>query len=377
MGMKNSRMPAHLQSNRDQIAADLAKLGLSEGGSVALAEESAGGEEGLTETGLSDEADPGLGEGTLTQTVDRFGKLQEETTEEDHPGEAPADSSRELPDEAPKENPKGLEKREVDARDAQRAMSRTQVKLDATEKRIDEKFKSLSEMIARLTKLQGTVGQIPEDFPLASDETMATWKKDYVEALSVINTQIAPVYRLLSTLQEQVNQLVSVQTETYTKARAAETLDVVYAQIPQPLAKRIAESQEFFDWYQDQPVDMQPIIKRAIEATDTVDPKTTLKIYRDFSRDTGIQIPGLDETPAAPIARPRMDTHPSLRGGGPRVRVRTPIRANDTTAPLSIQELNNYQALLAQASEPEKAILRKRMALTSITLNGENPQSLK
>ena len=371
MTLRQSRTPAHLQANTERLSAGLEALGLQ-----ADPEAMQGGERpGAEQDGLH--TDPIPGDLEAVATVDPFRALGEE---ERVPGTSEDLSASQDGDLETGEGggPSGLTKRELDARDAQRRMSKVQVKLDKTVEAIESMMSALGErqagieaMLQRLSTMRTTTGEIPDDITPASDEVMAVWKKDYDEALSVIDYRVAPLYASLSKCEARIEELVGAIEQSRRVSKVQEIETEVYSKIPKATLKRIVESDVFVHWFQDQSPEYQAVIRNAVEKTTMVHPKTTLKVFRDFSSDTGIQIPGLTAQQAQQLETVQMDTAPQPRGGVQPVRQRQAPANVLANTPLSNTELMDLKNTMARSTEAEKAILRQRLALTQINVNGD------
>lgn len=370
MSLRQSRTPAHLQANREKLNADLLALGFQQ-----TPDGERGGEQVDDQPGL--QLNPDAGTVDSVATVDPFRKLGDETQTQEVPGESPAPLDDGLGTGEEGEL-KGMAKREQDARDAQRAMSKVQLKLDKTMEQINsmmsdlgERQARLEESIQRLSTMRATTGEVPADLTPASDEVMDTWKNDYAEALSVIDARVAPLYASVSRFEARMSELVGMFEQARRATREQEIESEVYSKIPKATLKRVVESEVFVKWFQEQSPEYQTVIRNAVEKTTTVHPKTTLKVFRDFSSDTGIQIPGLNQ-PAQHQPQPEsMDTTPLPRGGVLTARMRQAPANNLANTPLSPSELMNLKNTMATSTEAEKAILRQRLSLTQININGD------
>lgn len=381
MGIKESRIPAALQANRDRLE----EMGVKLDSDGRVSDDAfQGGESSAAPSVIPDAGDPLTGPGKVTKTVTVFGKLDEEPTEDAPEFPAVPEDDSTVP---PAEPLTGLAKREADAREAQRQMSKTQEKLNETEARIatmktglEQQFALLSEQIERLSALQVSVGDVPADLNPAADDVVARWQKDYDEALSVIDARVAPLYRIVKGLESAIQGLIKFQGQTIADARSASTMNAIYEAIPEETARRVANSQEFREWYlsQEDP-EYKATIRKAVEDTSNCHPKTFLRVFQDFSRETGIDI-GLKARPAVEQRQtppPPVDTYPSLRAGGAPSRGVRISQAPDATVPLSVEELAQFHTNIARGTEEEKALLRKRMAITQIQIDGQRGQSLR
>ena len=118
MSLRQSRTPAHLQANQEKLNAGLAALGFQ-----TTPEGERGGEQIDDQSGL--QLNPDAGTVDSVATVDPFRKLGDESETQEEPGGTPAPLDDGLGTGEEGEL-KGMAKREQDARDAQRAMSKVQ-----------------------------------------------------------------------------------------------------------------------------------------------------------------------------------------------------------------------------------------------------------
>ena len=369
MGMNASRMPAHLQANRENMTESLKALGIEDAAAMQ------GGEVQVLGQVDDSEIVPEFEAGTVAKTVDVFGKLNTDDSGTETPGEVPGTPQPEAGEG--NEPLTGLAKREADARAAQSEMSKTQTKLLAMEKRLEGMFHQIGDRIEQLQALQVSVGDVPSNLKPASEEVMAKWEDQYDEALSVIDARVAPLYRAIKGLELAFNSYVDTQKKHLAETRATEVRAAVFSILPEVTAKRVVGSQEFLAWYKQQDPAFRETIRQVVEETDSVHPDTFRKVFRDFSRDTGIDI-GLDRpAPQGVQESAPTDTYPSVRSAASPSRTKTPGRAPDETTPLTVDEMLNYQTLMVNADPRQRAILAKRAAITQLSLDGSVGQSLK
>ena len=296
--------------------------------------------------------------------------LQQETPTplQEEPVEVPpVETTAELTQET-QEPLKGEAKREHDARQAQREMSKTQLKLDKTVAEITRRQSELDEQLRKLTALQSTTGFYPESLNPADAATVAQYREDYGEAVGVMEAIVAPVYNVLSQLREQINGVVRQQGEYFGKLKEDEVLGAVYSQIPKDRVQQISESPEFVQWLASKPNSKRTLYVDVLNNTTRYSSEDALDIFAEYAKDTGINIMGSKPKPQAPA----MDRAPVLKSGSalPPAAPVQPI-ANDPNRPLSVSEFNNFSALLdAARTNEQKDILMKR--LHSTPMNSKN-----
>lgn len=373
MALRQSRTPSHLQANQDKVNVGLQTLGLQpDPGAMQGGDRPTDDQDGLP-------LNPEPGTLETVATVDPFKKLGDGPDDLETPEDLSASQDDGLGTGEEGEL-HGPAKREADARAAQREMSKTQVKLDKTVKQIETMMSDLGdrqgrleETIQRLSTMRAATGEVPADITPASDEVMEVWKQDYGEALSVIDARVAPLYAEVSKFGARIDELAGMLERIRLTSKTQEIETEVYSKIPKATLKRVVESDAFVTWFKDQSPEYQVVIRNAVEKTTTVHPKTTLKVFRDFSADTGIQIPNLSVRPTQQVDPDPMDTTPQLRGGVQlnRQRQLQPPANPQANTPLSAAELMNLKNALATGTESEKAILRQRLSLTQINVNGD------
>ena len=288
--------------------------------------------------------------------------LQEDTIEV-----PPVEPTAELPKEVLPEPLKGEEKREHDARQAQREMSKTQLKLDKTVSEITKRQAELDEQLRKLTALQETSGFYPADLNPADAETVANYRQEYGEAVSVMEAIVAPVYKYLSQMREQINGVVKQQGEYFGKLKEEEVLGAVYSKIPKAKVQQISESPEFIQWLSNKPNSKRTLYVDVLNNTTKYSSEDALDIFAEYSKDTGIDLGmvGSKPKPQPPV----MDRAPVLKSGSALPPAVAPVQqpTNDPNRPLSVSEFNNFSALLAEAKTNEqKDILMKRLHATPI-----------
>jgi len=284
-----------------------------------------------------------------------------EETEEVPPVQEAAEPTQEAPEPL-----KGEAKREHDARQAQRELSKTQLKLDKTVAEITRRQSELDEQLRKLTALQSTTGFYPENLNPADAATVAQYREEYGEAVGVMEAIVAPVYQVLSQLREQINGVVKQQGEYFGKLKEDEVLGAVYSKIPKERVQQISESNDFIAWLSSKPNSKRTLYVDVLNNTTKYSSEDALDIFAEYAKDTGTDIMN-GSKPKPQI--PAMDSAPMLKKGSdfPSVAPVQQQPANDVNRPLSVSEFNNFSALLEGArTNEQKDILIKRLNLTSI-----------
>ena len=279
----------------------------------------------------------------------------------------------EEPVQEPKEEQlKGEAKREHDAREAQRQMSKTQLKLDKTVSEINRRQAELDEKLQKLSALQATTGIFPTDLNPADAETVKQYREEYGEAVSVMEAIVAPAFNAIAQVREQLNGIVQQWGEQTSRQKEEAVLGAVYSKIPKERVAQITESDEFIGWLSDKPQSKRNLYVDILNNTSRYSSEEALDIFSEFSKDSGIELGlGGKHHPAAKHQAP-MDKAPTLRTGNslPPVTPHAQPIANDPNRPLTLDELSNFSELLSSARGEQKDILLKRLNATNINIDG-------
>lgn len=372
--MKNSRTPrisANDQANLDRLESLGAKVDPITG-AISLDENVF---QGSVPSG--EELDPEMIGSTAqvvstSQTVSAFDRL-DEGVETDLPTDEVADEVPPAP-AVPEKKPEGLEKREADAREAQRQMSKTKLDLEKTMAAVNRRFEDLDAQIQKYAALQATVGATPPDLNPADAAVLSDWRENQPEAVSVMEAIAAPLYQAISQLREQLNAVVNRQGEFFSKLKEEEVFGKIYSKIPENKVKQISESPEFIQWLSDLPPAIRRTYINILNETSAYTSEDALAIFKSFSRDTGVDV-GLESggNNQPHHQPPPMDRAPSLRSGGALPEA-APVRrpaAPGELPPLSMEEAANFGQLMRDSQTPgERDILNKRLALTQLSFDG-------
>jgi hypothetical protein len=313
-----------------------------------------------------------------------------EIEEEEIPAVPPVPIEPESTESLPPKKPEGEEKRLQDTREAQQKLSKLDKKIQDKEAALNKlsdditrKQSALEDQINKLAALQATSGGIyPEHLDPADAETVANFRKEYPEAVSVMEAVVAPVYDALSKLSERVNGLLQQWGEQVSKQRETEILEGVYQKIPKERVDQIVKSDDFGEWLAGKPerkrllyIDiLNNTTKGGYTSADALD------VFDEFSKDTGVKLITNGKAPRRET--PPMDETPRLRTGSalPTAAPPAPARPNPSNelAPLSLQEAANFKYLLEEAPTLEaRNILLQRLSLTQLSGDAtKRPQSV-
>jgi uncharacterized protein YeeX (DUF496 family) len=320
-----------------------------------------------------------------TVTVDPFAPIESDEEPQDHPEPEPEPVEPEPEPEpaSPKLEPRkpgeqteeGLRKREEDARAAQREMSKTQAKLDRTLQDVNQKVQEVNRKIEQLASLQTTAVRVPEGMNPADAQMIAEFREDNELPMRVFDAMVAPLYAQQNTLTERLNAALQQVNDFISDQRNDQVLGQVYKQIPKDRVKEITDSPEFIGWLASLPRSVAGLYADILNKTSQYSPEEALKVFQDYSRDTGYDL-GLKRAQApAPKPAPAMDRAPALRSGSalpePAPNPSTQRQPAQVT-PLTTDEAANYDSLLRQARTPqERDVLNKRLQLwTDLTFRG-------
>lgn len=268
------------------------------------------------------------------------------------------------------QTPEGLAKREKDAREAQAAYSKAQVKLDRTMMTVEQKMSDLTQKIDQLAALQASTGGIPPDLDPADAATLAAYRENDPDAVRVMEAIVAPVYAQVSSLQDRISSVVNQVGDFMNKARQEQVLGKVYARIPKEKVDQITDSPEFLQWLSETPEPLKSGYIEIFNSTAKYSSDAALRALRDFGRDSGIDL-GLDNKPSAPARPgPQMPTTPALRSGSALPPPAPPHPRTPTEAtPLSPEERATWAADFANArTDAERDFLKARLAATQFAL---------
>jgi hypothetical protein len=254
-------------------------------------------------------------EGELPAPVkDPFDRLEDDDLNpEPLPGDLPAEDEGDATgDTDPKA--KGLEKREADAREAQRQLGKMEARLKAENLALDQKLADIDQKLQQMAALQATVGVLPDDLDPASAEVLADWKENQTEAVQVMQAIVAPLYKMVSSLREQTQGITQRLGEYFAKTRREEVEKGIYAVVPKAKVDALMQDPTFLDWMGARPPVKRRMYVDVLQNTSNYTPEDALEILREFSRDANVDL-GLNGG-TAPAAPRRMPTSPSLRSGG-------------------------------------------------------------
>lgn len=257
---------------------------------------------------------------------------------------------------------KGLEKREADAREAQRVLSHERNKLADVEKRIEQKVDSLK---ALLTQAEVTEKTLKASGPLSTVEEPAFLGELSSEAPE-LHGVIAPLYATVNNLVAQVkviqealnNQISSVRGQV-AEARTKDIFEQLTERYPD--WHDIVNSEPFEEWVKALPKSIRGAYESVLVGTDAYEFEDANAILAHYHRDNGgaVQAPTLKvNTPARQAPDSILDTVPLPAGrnsSGKSVDIRL--------TPLTEQEFRSWQYLFAKASPEERVILKNRREL--------------
>ena len=384
-GSKTPRLSSQDQDNLDRLAS----LGLDVDPATGAIMDK-GAFQGAFQGGqdLNKEPDDHFGpmvESTsTTQTVSSFDKTEEEPVD----GVLPAPAAEPVPEphkvKDGEQTPEGLAKREADARKAQQELSKTQLKLEKTlgevnkrfgdlDDQVNKRFGDLDDQINKLAALQATMGSVPSDLNPADAETVSQYRRDYPEAVGVMESIVAPFCTQLSQVREQLNAVVRQQGEFFTKVKEEEVFGGVYSQIPKERVQQITDSPAFIEWLSDQSSAIRKLYVGILNETSRYSSEDALGVFKHFSKDTGTDVGLNGSHPHAHHAPPQMDRAPALRSGSALPPVpdsrRTTVTNEET--PLAKDELLNFGQLMREASPEQRETLNKRLRLTQVEFDGD------
>jgi hypothetical protein len=322
---------------------------------------------------------------SVERTVN-YDPLGDEADDHGLPGDPnPADDGRQS-DHQQDPEPKGLDKRIQDSKDAQRSFSRAKAEAEALIEKVEKRQRFLDEQIQKLATLQATRGSIPTDLTPASDEEVAEFRKDYEPYLRVIHAAIAPIYSLVSELRERVDTLVRINGDNLAKEREDQVFGAIYKAIPKADLEKVLSSQGFLDWHRSLPPTIRNAYKDILENTSAYTAEDAFDVLKRYSYDTGVKVLKQSGERSTRRETPEMDSAPSLRSGGALPEAARSQRQQPNDAqPLSRAEQMSFTQLLqghdveltdgsviyGARTEEEKAILRKRLTRTPMNFDGD------
>jgi hypothetical protein len=291
--------------------------------------------------------------------------------------------------EDPAPAPKGVDKRIQDAKEAQRGLSKAQVKLDAMHANLEQKIILLDSKMKELKDLRKSLDQVASDFSPADAETVRLYKEADEDAFRVMQSVVAPALRAVAELSDRLNRLETQNADS----RADRIFQEIYRSIPKERIDELSVDPAFRGWLDALPKKIQSTYKSILSSTEDLDsPADALAVFSHFTRDTGI--PTLVNGKAPKRDRLPVDTVPALRTGSSlpsapaRQATRQTQKPDSESKPLSIEERSNFKKLIqgidVQASngailkgaktQQEKDELLSRLNATPISVNGSIPQ---
>jgi hypothetical protein len=319
---------------------------------------------------------------TFTQDVSPLDRIQAEESESDLPPESGAEPEPEPSQEPEPERLKGEAKREADARKAQSEFHKTQTKLEKTLLAAEGRIAELQEYIDKAETVRAIgSGTVPPDLNPADAELMASYREEYPEAIQVMEAIVAPYAAMIGQLKEQITGLNQSIGTFFAKQKNTAVEDAIYEKIPKATIQRLNNDPAFIDWIASKPKDEKDSVIKwlSIPPSSLQDPRTIIKIYQDFARETGASL----GTTAAPARReqPEMDRTPNLGspntlpGGEPQ---RRPSPENQIV-PFSAAELAQpgfLREVLSEGTTADRDIARKRLALSGLAFDGVQAQTM-
>jgi len=316
---------------------------------------------------------------STTQTIMPLEQDDEYLDDEALPEETSAEQSQDTTPKV-KQTEEGLEKREADARKAQAEMSKTQVKLEKTLGEVNKRFSDLEIQIQKLLALQTAVGSLPTALSPADEETVAQYRADFPEPVSVMEALVAPLHAAVVQLQNKLDTVLERESQKEGDKIFAE----IYSKIPKSKVETVTGSDEFRDWLDTLTPATQRLYASILQDTVNYTPQDAIGIFKHYSRDTGCNL-GLEDGNKASSNKtpqtPRMDAAPVIKPGSP-LPVTHRTQQNEVSlenTPLSMQELTSFASLIQKAAtENEREILRKRLnlSLSGIEIDGTRPTGL-
>lgn len=284
----------------------------------------------------------------------------------------------------------GEPKRAYDARDAQRRMSKAQVKLDAMHANLEQKLLLVDSKLKELKDLRKSLDQVAADFSPADAETVKLYREADEDAFRVMQSVVAPALKAVAELSDRLNQMEAQNANS----RADRIFQEIYQAIPKERVEELTKGPQFLGWVNTLPKRLRltyvDILNNTSELESAAD---ALAVFSHFTRDTGI--PTLVNGKAPKRERPPVDTVPSLRTGSslppavPRQLAHQPQKTNGEPKPLSIAERSNFKKLIqgidvqsevdgtilrGAKTQQEKDELLARLNVTPISVNGSMPQ---
>ena len=293
----------------------------------------------------------------------------------------------EVPPAEPQDKPvSGLEKRELDARNAQVSMERARGALRQV-------LEEANAAINRLTELRNGVELKIPDMNPAQPEEIEEFRRVYPTEYGVMESLVKPVYEMVQQIHAQLLGLVDSMADTEMRKASRTSISAVEYFVPN--AKKIAMSEGFKAWVYSLPKATQSLYIDIVNNTPKYVPGDVLMMFANFAGATEEDVfavewrPG-DElsfdveasAPATGAANTRQDrgrqaprTLDRGRGGssGGAMPQRPRPQAHgqgqpEKLLPLSTDEMANFRVLMGNAkSAEERAILSKRLALTNPT----------
>ena len=193
-------------------------------------------------------------------------------------------------------------------------MSKTEARLKVLEASLNQKAEALDEQIQRLASLQATVGALPADLNPADAATLADWRENQTEAVSVMEALIAPYHTALGQIREQVNGLVRQMGEFFSKSKADEVFGQLYSRVPKAKLDSLEHEPVFLDFLSRKPNRKRALYVDMMQNTSRYTPDDVLDMLGEFCLATGFDL-GLKQPGAGPAQRPAMDSAPRLRSG--------------------------------------------------------------
>jgi hypothetical protein len=330
-----------------------------------------------------DGSDTGFGSTLLQTEHEAVVSPLEQDRLESESGDLPSDEAVPDPEiEAQPEKSKGLDKREADARKAQSEMMKTKNSLDKTKLEVEARIAEFQDLVqqAEVLKVTGSAF-VPPDLNPADEATISEYRRDFPEAVGVMEALVAPVYAALGQIREQVNATAQRLGEHFAKQRSEAVQAEIYKVIPAPRLEQIKSSPEFLDWLTNLPKKKQNYIFAAMDGpASTLDPNDVLEVLKDFSRATGQDI-GINAPAPAPQRRdrPAMDTAP-VTGTGSALPEAPRAARNNQLRPFTTEEMLQPGFLktgLSEGSPQEREIFRKRLELSQqLNFDGRSASQL-
>lgn len=278
---------------------------------------------------------------------------------------------------------KGLEKREQDAREAQRRM-------ESARGALKEILEEANEAIARLATLRNGVElRIPEMNP-ATQEEVEEYRRLYPTEHAVMESLVKPLYEALQQVHAHVLSLVDSMADSARAKASRSSISAVQHYVPS--AKQIVASEGFRTWIQGLPGAIGRLYIDVVNRTPNYEPGDILKMFKDYEDATGVAVFANDWIPGDELGfqggvqqqsavRPNQGPRKLDRGRGGYSGGAMPQRPRqgqgqarpDALTPLSPEEMANFRSLMANAKTPaERDTLTKRLALSNPTF-GNTP----